>query len=518
MPTWDYRYSPAKGQVASPAADRLSDVDWVVIHLAEIEPEFTIPDTAGRRLSATMADHAGTGRTWHATIDADSVIHELAATEMANHLPGWNSRSVGLTVAAGLDRRRRRSNAHMCRLVENTARVTAWYCKRYDLPAELIDSDQPSRAGRRGITSPAVLDRAGGHEPSIPFPWRKFMERVAALVQADTIIAVGDRGTAVSDAQSRLTELGYGDLAGPVDGEAGSRFDRAVRAYETDRGMAATGIWVPPAALVRRPVVQPAVDATDGPTPAARPKPVDIGASVGSGGDNHPDDVRKVAERLDELGFIRPSRDLASCIRLFQSAVGGFRSLGSADGRVDPGRGALAWLNATNAPRWVVLPTGDEADGFRRRDRLERDDDRGWGTDWLARKLRAAAATYRDGYYRATPDAPLMLVGDASPPNGGTGDDTTPEPGHQAGLHLDVMLPPQDAGSWGLTTSDKAYDRDATRAMIKAFRQADGGGVAAVYLNDPSLIAEGLCQRADGHDDRIQIHLRPPERVDRPDR
>jgi hypothetical protein len=93
-----------------------------------------------------------------------------------------------------------------------------------------------------------------------------------------------------------------------------------------------------------------------------RPRPVPtlrgfaIGASVGAGGRNRPDDVKRVAERLEQLGFGAATGDVASvtaAIRRYQGTVLAWRS---PDGRVDPGGETLRALSEGRKSLGLRLP------------------------------------------------------------------------------------------------------------------------------------------------------------------
>jgi hypothetical protein len=245
--------------------------------------------------------------------------------------------------------------------------------------------------------------------------------------------------------------------------------------------------------------------------------PISIQGSVGAGGVNNSDDVRAVKTRLIELGFdwlggenqIELVDQLTiKTIRLFQTIKEGLNTI-SGDGRVDVNGDTLKWLQASNAPRWLMMPAGSIAQGFVNTEVADHSDHHDFGTDWLAVTLRAAGARYRADFMNLHPIAPPLSINDTSLPRGGF---TATHATHQSGLASDIRLPRKDGGVGGGTTvGHTTYDRSAMRAVLEAF-QAQPLAKRAL-LNDPVLRAEGLCSFADGHDNHAHLEIKPPVRV-----
>jgi hypothetical protein len=83
--------------------------------------------------------------------------------------------------------------------------------------------------------------------------------------------------------------------------------------------------------------------------------------------------------------------------------------------------------------------------------------------------------------------------------------------GHQAGMQIDIRPPRLDGDTTqGTTVGAATYDRDAMRAILEAFREE--GDIADIFLNDATLIAEGLCTSLAGHDDHAHVAVAPPNR------
>ncbi|MBA2720192.1 MAG: penicillin-insensitive murein endopeptidase [Chloroflexi bacterium] len=80
---------------------------------------------------------------------------------------------------------------------------------------------------------------------------------------------------------------------------------------------------------------------------------------------------------------------------------------------------------------------------------------------------------------------------------------------HERGLDVDVrpMRKANDQCSWGSRWTYTTYDRAATRAMIKKFRSLAVGHIKLIYFNDAVLIREGLTTWYSGHDDHIHVRF-----------
>lgn len=239
-----------------------------------------------------------------------------------------------------------------------------------------------------------------------------------------------------------------------------------------------------------------------------------ISNSVGLNGTNHPADVLAVKTRLVELGFGFMSAGsqmdalTIKAIKVFQAAKNGANSLNGSDGRVDVNGDTLKWLQAVNAPRWIQFPAGSAAAGFVNDNIADLADKHDFGTQWMAETLSATGASYKAAHLSAHPGAALLHINDTSLPTGG---DTPVHVGHEAGLASDIRLPRKDGGVGGIIVSSGAYDRAAMRAILQAFhRQALA---QRVFLNDQTLIAEGLCRHAGGHDNHAHFEIKPPARV-----
>jgi peptidoglycan hydrolase-like protein with peptidoglycan-binding domain len=123
-----------------------------------------------------------------------------------------------------------------------------------------------------------------------------------------------------------------------------------------------------------------------------------------------------------------------------------------------------------------------------------------WGTAEMIATLEVAGpAMVAAGYGR-------VAVGDLGYEHGG---DHPEHETHEVGLDADLrpMRKANDQCSSGSNWRLTAYDRTATRALIKAIRAATPGHVKEILFNDPQLIAEGLTVFRAGHDDHLHVRL-----------
>ncbi|QLE56584.1 glucosaminidase domain-containing protein [Nostoc sp. TCL26-01] len=239
---------------------------------------------------------------------------------------------------------------------------------------------------------------------------------------------------------------------------------------------------------------------------------IKLTGSVGVGGVNKPDEVKAVKARLHELGYTwvgdpsTTSRDrgLDEAIRLFQSIIAG-RSTIQADGRIDVNGMTHKWLQAANAPQWVLMPKSEPQNGLINGELAETQDNHDFGTHWLADVIKEIAQDYQNSYRQNYPGASHFAINDVSLPHGG---DTPDHQGHETGMMCDVFLPRKDGKFGGIFWTNSEYDQDAARAILLSIRRQKL--VRAVFFNDRQLITAGLCKFASGHDHHIHFEINPP--------
>jgi GH24 family phage-related lysozyme (muramidase)/peptidoglycan hydrolase-like protein with peptidoglycan-binding domain len=234
--------------------------------------------------------------------------------------------------------------------------------------------------------------------------------------------------------------------------------------------------------------------------------------SVGNGGKNNPEDVKKAQFVLKELGYSVGEVDgkvgakTIQAIKLFQSIING-QSTVSSDGRIDANGKTHKWLNAKNAPRWQIMPNTNKAIGFRNRELEETQDHHDYGTDWMAGMLLWIAKKYQADYLSKNPKASLFTINDVSLPTGGN---TPDHSGHETGLACDIYLPRTDGNSGGIDYLSASYDRNASRAMLKAINSCPTINKSRIFFNDPILVSEGLCRSVRGHHHHFHIEVKVP--------
>lgn len=126
-----------------------------------------------------------------------------------------------------------------------------------------------------------------------------------------------------------------------------------------------------------------------------------------------------------------------------------------------------------------------------------RDNQHDWGTAAALAQLRAAAAG------SAVARTGAVAIGDISREHG----EPTWHNSHRYGLDVDVAPIRRDRQqcTQRVTWRDSAYDRNATRDMIKAIRGAAPNHVYHILFNDPVLAREGLVTEFDYHDDHLHV-------------
>ena len=121
-----------------------------------------------------------------------------------------------------------------------------------------------------------------------------------------------------------------------------------------------------------------------------------------------------------------------------------------------------------------------------------------WGTAAAIGQLEAAASNVVQlGHGR-------VAVGDIGHEHGGN---IAGHQSHERGLDVDVrpMRIAKDQCRSRVNYRSTAYDRAATRDLIKAIRATAKGHVKLIFFNDPVLIREGLTTWYTGHDDHLHI-------------
>ncbi|MEM9805634.1 MAG: hypothetical protein AAF959_10170 [Cyanobacteria bacterium P01_D01_bin.56] len=242
-------------------------------------------------------------------------------------------------------------------------------------------------------------------------------------------------------------------------------------------------------------------------------KKLNLSSSVGSGGANRPSDVQQVRERLIALGYQFAGDSyakLVNAIRLFQAIISGRTTVRGMDGRVDVNGRTQRFLEAANAPQWMMMPARGK--GFYNFEVIEQiNDDHDYGIDWMSNVIRAAGIHYDLAYRKNNPKIAPIAINDVSLPEGG---DTMDHGGHETGNAGDISLPHLGGDFGGIQWSSTGiYDRAATKAILQALRAQPWVNKAKLYFNDPVLVGQGLCISFRGHDNHIHFEVLAPSQI-----
>ena len=261
-----------------------------------------------------------------------------------------------------------------------------------------------------------------------------------------------------------------------------------------------------------------AVSEKDAPAPAPlaptdrRLETLRLGGSVGAGGDNRPEDVLAVQQRLSKLGL--PVDDGGALgpktkrsILLFAGMVLGAEELDQLKVVIRPGDKVHQALAHPDAPQWVKLPASGS--GFVNADTDHHD----YGSSHLVRVVADVGRSYQADYLLWHPGAAPISTNDASLRAGGV---TKDHESHQNGLDLDLRLPRKD-GTAGTQVSNPNYDRETAWAQIRAFGQHPQ--VERILFHDDQLLKRAKAEPwgykvLDGgpvHKNHFHVDVAPPD-------
>jgi peptidoglycan hydrolase-like protein with peptidoglycan-binding domain len=291
---------------------------------------------------------------------------------------------------------------------------------------------------------------------------------VAALVPGVNwpVQSLADRGTDVLTIQRLLRQRLSPQIAAapPADGYFGASTVAAVKAWQTSRGLPATGI-------------------VDGPSWSK----LVVTLRAGDTGEA----VLALQSQLLEKRRVALVPDgtfgstTAAAVASFQKHMG------------------LPATAVADAPTWRALTGHFELPRFSSNQLCDYSVGNGganWGMSEAITTLETVGRLMvARGYGR-------VAVGDVSLEHPG---DIPGHATHERGLDIDIrpMRKANDQCRWGSRWTYSTYDRAATRAMIKLFRDLSPGHIKLIYFNDPVLIREGLTRWYSGHDDHIHVRF-----------
>jgi hypothetical protein len=123
----------------------------------------------------------------HYVVDDDSVICCVPPDRIAWHAPGANGNGIGIE-HAGYARQSRAQwlDDYSLRMLSLSAELTAWLCRRFDIPMQFIVAEHLKRGGR-GITTHAEVTKAYGKSTHLdPGPFFPLGDYLRFVVEAHT--------------------------------------------------------------------------------------------------------------------------------------------------------------------------------------------------------------------------------------------------------------------------------------------------------------------------------------------
>ena len=246
-----------------------------------------------------------------------------------------------------------------------------------------------------------------------------------------------------------------------------------------------------------------------------------LSASVGAGGKNNPDDVKKVVDRFVELGYTwvggltkGGEKELVRTIKLLQSIIKGSGKADKGDGKISLHGNTHKWLAAQNAPGWEKVfgligigwtGTTDLAHG---------ESNGGYATSWLAERLKWTGLAYRANSLFLVPSAPPLWIRDCSPAKGGL---AKGHKSHQTGLDVDIrlpLLPPHTNEYFQLRGKQYSEFFHYEAALIQCEAIKKYMESKYIFFNDPRFIKKHLTTHEANHSEHYHVRIKPPVRIE----
>ncbi len=315
----------------------------------------------------------------------------------------------------------------------------------------------------------------------------------------------GDKGPDVVKLQQALIAKGL--LSGVADGNFGSGTLAAVEQLQRQANMTADGV-------VGRKTWELLLGAGQAPGPV--PTPSGTTKTLRSG-DEGPE-VRELQQLLISKGFLSGSAD-GKFGNGTREAVANFQERNNlrSDGSVGPQTWAALRSGSSvgPGPQPVISTTPLSSFNHSRVDTQMPSsgphhmgyyaDSKRWGTAKTVELLKRVAASFH------AKTGKKLEIGDISLRGGG---DIDGHKSHERGTNVDINIvfndgrgpKTHDREGPRATFRDRAYDRSATRTILKELRRLNPS--MDILFNDPVLIAEGLCRKFPNHDNHIHITVR----------
>lgn len=246
-----------------------------------------------------------------------------------------------------------------------------------------------------------------------------------------------------------------------------------------------------------------------------------LSGSVGFGGNNSSDDVKKVVDRFVELGYTRVAHcktgkepDMVLAIKLIQSMTKGSGKIDKGDGKISLHGDTHRWLAAQNAPAWVKVWSESGIGWQSTADYTE--DNGGFATSWLRDRLTWTGIAYRAAALISVSDAPPLWVRECSPKKAGK--NPTGHKSHETGIDVDIRLPllPPHTNDWFQLKAHnytKLFHFEAAKLQCEMIKKHMDSKY--IFFNDPRFTDDlRLTTHEDNHSEHYHVRINPPMRID----
>lgn len=153
-----------------------NEIKWIVIHSMEAAEASTTSENIANWFASKDAPDASA----HFCIDDDSIIQCVKEEQIAWHAKGANQFGIGLE-HAGYARQTKDqwADLYSTRMLKRSAKLTAYLCKKWDIPIKYIDRDG-LKHGEKGITVHNEVSKAfkesTHYDPGPNFPMDLYIQ------------------------------------------------------------------------------------------------------------------------------------------------------------------------------------------------------------------------------------------------------------------------------------------------------------------------------------------------------